>query len=90
MLSFIDGEKGILKYCGYAIDDLAASSSFEEVVCLLYDRELPSPERLATMRACIGAARVLPSEVVSETRELTVFSSSSRMGLHFIRQLVLG
>jgi len=62
-LSFIDGEKGILKYCGYSIDDLAASSSFEEVVCLLYDRELPSAERLADMRARIGAARVLPLEV---------------------------
>ena len=24
-LSFIDGEKGILKYCGYGIDDLAAN-----------------------------------------------------------------
>ena len=62
-LSFIDGEKGILKYCGYSIDDLAASSSFEEVVCLLYDRELPSAERLADMRARIGTARVLPPEV---------------------------
>ena len=62
-LSFIDGEKGILKYCGYSIDDLAVSSSFEEVVCLLYDRELPSVERLANMRARIGAARVLPPEV---------------------------
>ena len=62
-LSFIDGEKGILKYCGYSIDDLAASSSFEEIVCLLYDRELPSAERLADMRARIGTARVLPPEV---------------------------
>ena len=62
-LSFIDGEKGILKYCGYSIDDLAVSSSFEEVVCLLYDRELPSAERLADMRARIGTARVLPPEV---------------------------
>ena len=69
-LSFIDGEKGILKYCGYAIDDLAASSSFEEVVCLLYDRELPSPERLAVMRARIGAARVLPSEVKQVIEQL--------------------
>ena len=69
-LSFIDGEKGILKYCGYAIDDLAASSSFEEVVCLLYDRELPSPERLAAMRARIGAARVLPSEVKQVIEQL--------------------
>ena len=69
-LSFIDGEKGILKYCGYGIDDLAASSSFEEVVCLLYDRSLPSRERLAGMRARIGAARVLPSEVKQVIEQL--------------------
>ena len=69
-LSFIDGEKGILKYCGYGIDDLAASSSFEEVVCLLYDRSLPSRERLAGMRARIGAARVLLSEVKQVIEQL--------------------
>ena len=69
-LSFIDGEKGVLKYCGYAIDDLAASSSFEEVVCLLYDRGLPSVERLTDMRARIGAARVLPPEVKQVIEQL--------------------
>ena len=30
-ISFIDGEKGILVYRGYRIEDLAKYSSFEEV-----------------------------------------------------------
>ena len=45
-LSSVNGEKGILRYCGYNIDDLAFSSTFEEIICLLYDNELPNQERL--------------------------------------------
>ncbi len=63
-MSFIDGEKGILKYCGYAIEDLAANSSFEEIVYLLYRRELPNKEKAEEMIRTIGDARKLPSEVI--------------------------
>ena len=63
-MSFIDGEKGILKYCGYTIEDLAANSSFEEIVYLLYRRELPNKEKAEEMIRTIGDARKLPSEVV--------------------------
>ena len=63
-MSFIDGEKGILKYCGYGIEDLAANSSFEEIVYLLYRRELPNKEKAEEMIRTIGDARKLPSEVV--------------------------
>src|SRR5450756_1889175 len=34
-ITFIDGDKGILRYRGYAIEDLAKNSSFIEA-CLLY------------------------------------------------------
>ena len=34
-ISSIDGEKGILAYRGYSIDDLVAHSSFEETALLL-------------------------------------------------------
>jgi len=44
----IDGEKGILAYRGYPIDQLAAQSSFEETTLLLLDGELPDQDKLAT------------------------------------------
>ncbi len=45
-ITFIDGEKGILRYRGYPIDQLAEKSSFLEVAYLLLKGELPSQERL--------------------------------------------
>ena len=44
-ISSIDGEKGILAYRGYAIDDLVVHSSFEETALLLMQGELPTPRR---------------------------------------------
>jgi citrate synthase len=40
-ITSIDGQRGELRYRGYSIEDLAASCSFEEVVGLLWDGELP-------------------------------------------------
>jgi len=45
-ITFLDGEKGILRYRGYAIEDLAENSTFVEVAYLLIYGELPSPEEL--------------------------------------------
>jgi len=46
-ITFLDGEKGILRYRGYSIEDLANKSSFLEVVYLLIFGELPTPEQLS-------------------------------------------
>ena len=62
-LSSVNGEKGILRYCGYNIDDLSLNTTFEEIICLLYDVELPNQERLDNMTRRIGEARVLPKEI---------------------------
>ena len=40
-VTFIDGDQGILRYRGYAIEDLAEHSSFMEVAYLLIYGELP-------------------------------------------------
>lgn len=40
-ITFLDGEKGILRYRGYDIEDLAAKASFLEVSYLLIFGELP-------------------------------------------------
>src|SRR5262245_3089765 len=45
-LTFIDGDKGILLYRGYPIDQLAKHSSFLEVCYLLLNGELPTPAQM--------------------------------------------
>ncbi len=45
-LTFIDGDKGILLYRGYPIDQLAKHSSFLEVCYLLLYGELPTPDQM--------------------------------------------
>jgi citrate synthase len=46
-ITFIDGAKGILRYRGYPIEQLAEKSSYKEVAYLLIHGELPNPEQLA-------------------------------------------
>ena len=45
-ITYIDGDKGILLYRGYSIDQLAAKSSFLEVCYLLLYGELPSQQQM--------------------------------------------
>ncbi len=46
-ITFIDGDKGILRYRGYPIEELASKSSFLEVSYLLIYGELPTADELA-------------------------------------------
>ena len=43
-ITYIDGEKGILRYRGYTIEDLATHSTFVDVAYLLINGELPTRE----------------------------------------------
>ncbi len=45
-ITFLDGDKGILRYRGYSIEDLADKSSFLEVSYLLIFGDLPTPQQL--------------------------------------------
>jgi citrate synthase len=45
-ITFIDGDKGILEYRGYPIDQLAEKSSYLEVAYLLLHGELPSAQQM--------------------------------------------
>ena len=47
-ITFIDGEKGILEYRGYPIDQLAEKSTYLEVAYLLLHGELPNESQLQT------------------------------------------
>ncbi|MBL7843421.1 MAG: citrate synthase [Cyclobacteriaceae bacterium] len=44
-ITFLDGEKGVLHYRGYAIEELAEKSNFLEVAYLLIFGELPTKEQ---------------------------------------------
>ena len=46
-ITFIDGDKGILEYRGYPIDQLAEKSTYLEVAYLLLHGELPTTSQLA-------------------------------------------
>ena len=46
-ITYLDGEKGILRYRGYSIEDLAEKAGFLEVAYLLIFGELPTAEQLS-------------------------------------------
>jgi len=54
-ITFIDGEKGILRYRGYPIEELAEKSNFLEVAYLLIFGTLPSREEI---KSFVGSIRV--------------------------------
>ena len=45
-ITFLDGEKGVLRYRGYSIEELAEKAEFLEVAYLLIFGELPTAEEL--------------------------------------------
>lgn len=49
-ITYLDGERGILRYRGYAIEELAEKSDFVEVSYLLIYGELPNARQLETFR----------------------------------------
>src|SRR4029077_12096901 len=49
-ITFIDGDKGILRYRGYPIEQLAEHASFSEVSYLLIYGELPNRQQLTDWR----------------------------------------
>jgi citrate synthase len=52
-ITYIDGEKGILRYRGYRVEELAERCDFKEVAYLLIYGELPTPDQLEEFRANI-------------------------------------
>ena len=47
-ITLVDGEKGILRYRGYPIEQLAQSSNFLEVAYLILNGELPNKDQMET------------------------------------------
>ena len=69
-ICFLDGERGVLAYCGYDIHDLARSATFEEVCYLLWHQRLPTRAELGDVQTELARARPLPEPVVRMMRSL--------------------
>ena len=59
-ITFIDGDKGILNYRGYPIEQLAEHGSYLETAYLLWKGQLPTAEELAAFTAEVNANLPLP------------------------------
>jgi citrate synthase len=64
-ITFIDGEKGVLMYRGYPVEQLAANSSFIEVSYLLLHGELPTADQLAAFDRTISMHTMLNEGMLS-------------------------
>ncbi len=69
-ICFIDGDRGVLSYCGYDIHDLAKDATFEEVCYLLWHRRLPNRAELGDLQSQLASARALPEGVMRLMRSL--------------------
>jgi citrate synthase len=62
-ISALDGNRGILTYRGYRIEDLAINSTFEETSLLLLDGRLPTPDQLDEFDHQLRSNRVVKYNV---------------------------
>jgi citrate synthase len=69
-ICYLDGDRGVLAYCGYDIHDLAKSATFEEVCYLLWHRRLPNRAELGDLQSQLAAARPLPEPIIRMMRSL--------------------
>jgi citrate synthase len=69
-VAFIDGNIPELSYRGYNIHDIAATLTYEQVVSLLWDGELPSSDQLKAFSTDLATRRAIPSMVIDLLRSL--------------------
>src|SRR3989475_11761487 len=69
-ICYLDGDRGVLAYCGYDIPDLARHATFEEVCYLLWHRRLPTRAELGDLQSQLVAARTLPEPILRLMRTL--------------------
>ncbi len=63
-VTFIDGEKGILRYRGYPIDELAEKSTFTEVAYLLLYGELPTINQLDEFSTFLNESSLIHEDML--------------------------
>src|SRR6186997_1649447 len=63
-ICFLDGDRGVLAYCGHDIHDLARNATFEETCYLLWHGRLPNRAELGDLQSQLAAARPLPEPIL--------------------------
>ena len=63
-ITYLDGEKGILQYRGYSVEDLAEQCSFVEVAYLLVNGSLPTRDELKNFSHMLGKYALLHEDMV--------------------------
>ena len=62
-ITFLDGEKGILRYRGYSIEELANKADFLEVAYLLIFGELPTKQQLEKLSDDINERSIIDEDL---------------------------
>lgn len=63
-ITFLDGEKSLLNYRGYSIEDLAEKCSFVEVAFLLINGKLPTSKELDGFKVLLNDHSILHEDMV--------------------------
>jgi citrate synthase len=63
-ITFIDGEKGILRYRGFPIEELAEKSTFTEVAYLLLYGELPTVKQLEEFSTFLNESSLIHEDML--------------------------
>src|SRR6202171_3990309 len=67
-ISAIDGIEGRLIYRGYSIEDLAANTTYDEVVYLLWEGDLPNRTQLDSFTKKLAEGRAVPDIIIEHLR----------------------
>jgi len=78
-ISNIDGEKGLLSYRGYPLQELAQHSTFEETSLLLLDGELPNEKVLGNFSKQLYENRTLQYHIIDLMKTLPESSGPMAM-----------
>ena len=69
-ITLINGTEGRLLYRGYRIQDLATHCTFEEIVYLLWNGELPNRTQLEKISGDLREIRTIPPRLISILKEI--------------------
>src|SRR5215212_2612969 len=69
-ICFLDGDRGVLAYCGHDIHDLARNATFEETCYLLWHGRLPNRAELGDLQSQLAAARPLSEPILRLMKQL--------------------
>src|SRR3981081_3168410 len=69
-ICYLDGDRGVLAYCGYDVHDLARHATFEEARFLLSHRPPQTRAELGDLQSQLVAARPLPEPILRLMRTL--------------------